>query len=985
VAESDPDLEYNVPPLNDPDLVGRERELWLLRQALETGPTLVLVEGEAGIGKSRLLAEFLAARDATAAGDLATDGDLMMSRTLVATCPPFSRPHTLGPIVDAIRLAPGRVTQLRLSQLAGALRPLFPEWAADLAPPPEHLEDATAVRHRLFRALSELLDSLGVVVLVIEDAHWADEATLEFLLFLSAGRDARISLVLSYRPEDGSASPLLRRLLARQPPAMTVRRIGLGPLDQDGTERLMSSMLAGERISAEFAVFVHRHTDGIPLAVEESIRLMRDRSDLTLIDGEWVRRELSAIEVPPGIRGAVLERAGHLSADGQTVLRAAAVLAEEVSHAVLAKVAHRSPARTRAGLAEAIDEGLLTQGRLGMVSFRHVLACRAVYESARADERIELHRRAGRALHDAGTVPPARLARHFREAGDTVAWRRYAEQAADAAASAGDELTASTLLHELITGAQLPGQDLLRLTRRLRFPHLIRFGAFQDLAEVLRGAVADPGLDSATRAELRAQAARVLIVMDEHDAACVELEEAIGDLGHNPVDAVRVMVSLGLPRRRDWLAAEHLRWLRHAAARLDSLPATDRMIIALTLVNALLLLGESEGWAMAAELPTATSSPQDREIVTHNLVNLGDLATRWGRYGEAERHLARALSLAEAYQHHRVRKMILVNRAHLAWLTGRWAGLERQAITLADDADWLAVSGIEAMLVAGLVHAVHHDQVRAADMLARVQAETCRRGVFEIMVEAAAALARLHLFAGRPADALAVTEEPMRIVAGKGVWLWAADLGPARVDALAAEGRCDEAAELVDRFAAWMRDRDIPAAAAGLLLSRAAFAQARAEHEVAASLFGQAATAFGLLPRPFEALLAAGRRGACLLAAGQREAGLTALASAASGLADLGASRHAAWLRRISREHAAVPRRPGRPDYRDRLSPREVDVAALVVDGLTNRVIAERLCLSPRTVERHLDSAMRKLGVRSRTALAIRVVEQDLVPPRLQS
>ena len=104
-------------PATAPGFIGRERELAELTQTLASSPTVVLVEGEAGIGKSRLLREYLSSP--AARGDPA----------LVACCPPFRQPQTLGPVTDALRQATDGVAGLPLTDLAGALRPLFPEWA----------------------------------------------------------------------------------------------------------------------------------------------------------------------------------------------------------------------------------------------------------------------------------------------------------------------------------------------------------------------------------------------------------------------------------------------------------------------------------------------------------------------------------------------------------------------------------------------------------------------------------------------------------------------------------------------------------------------------------------------------------------------------------------------------------------------------------------------------------------------------------------
>lgn len=132
--------------LSAPGLVGRGRELAALTGALARPPAVVLVEGEAGIGKSRLIQEVLASPRVD------------QFQALVAVCPPFQGFLTLGPVVDAVRYARAAAPRCELSALAGALRPLFPEWAADLPPALEPLADARASRHRLYRAMAELIE-----------------------------------------------------------------------------------------------------------------------------------------------------------------------------------------------------------------------------------------------------------------------------------------------------------------------------------------------------------------------------------------------------------------------------------------------------------------------------------------------------------------------------------------------------------------------------------------------------------------------------------------------------------------------------------------------------------------------------------------------------------------------------------------------------------------------------------------------------------
>lgn len=329
---------------------------------------MVLVEGEAGIGKSRLVREAVAAA--------AIPG----RRMLTAVCPPFREPLTLGPIVDAARQACADVSGLGLTALAGALRPLFPEWVDGLPPAPEALADAGAARHRLIRALAELLDRLGVEVLIVEDVHWADEATMEFLLFLASRQPQRISLLLTYRPEDLPADSLLPRLSSRLRDGVSHAHAVLGGLGPAQVAGLVSSMLGDGHVSAVFAAYPHEHTEGVPLALEESVRLLHDRADLVRRDGRWTRRTLDEIVVPPSIRDAVTERVRRLDPAAQSVLLAAAVLIDAADETVLSAVSGLPPALVGPAIREGIHSGLVAEDDTGRIAFRHVLAARAVYD-----------------------------------------------------------------------------------------------------------------------------------------------------------------------------------------------------------------------------------------------------------------------------------------------------------------------------------------------------------------------------------------------------------------------------------------------------------------------------------------------------------------------------------------------------------------------------------------------------------------------------
>jgi DNA-binding CsgD family transcriptional regulator len=958
------------PLISLPSFTGREIELAAIEDALAGSPTVVvLVEGEAGIGKTRLVQEFLAGR-------MGGQG-----RALPVACLPLRRPATLSPLVDGLRQAMASPAQLRLSGLAGALRPLLPEWAADLPAAPEPVDDAAAARHRLFRALAEVLDKMQVAVLVVEDVHWADEATLEFLLFLAAQQGPRPSLVVTYRPEDVPAGSLLLRLSSRMPGGPAGIRLCLEPLTVGETSQLVSTMLDGSPLSAEFAAFLHQRTDGIPLAAEELVRLMHDRADLARRGGEWVRRSLAEITVPATIRDGVLERTGRLGEDAQTVLAAAAVLACPADERSLRAVAGLTARREDAALTELVGSGLLAQDRGGLVSFRHVLTERAVYEAVAAPQRRVMHRRAGQLLERHVPRPIAQLARHYREAGDSATWCGYAEQAIDLSLAAGDESAATGLILDLFTEADLPAAALVRLIKKLSYT-AFPAARFDDLIRPLRAALHAEKLDQRDEADVRLVLGRVLIARDDREAGRAELERAIPGLAHDPVEAARAMIMLGWPTATTWPASRHRQWLQRAAEVAAPMPRADQIDLTVERATALLLLGDETGWDVAAQLPDDGLTSRERRYVARGNANIGYTAILWGRYPQARRVLARGLELARAHGYLSYRDMILGSQLHLDFFEGNWDGLAERASLLAAAADVHPRLRLEALLVTGLVLAATGDREQAWASLEQKLASAREGQMVDEIIEPAAVLGRLALADGRTEDALRITEEPAAIVAGKGIWIWAADLGPARVRALVAAGRADEAAELVAMFSRGLPAATAPAASAALLQCGAILAEGRGDPGRAAGLYAEAAAAWQALPRPYDALLAAESQARCLLAAGQRELAVPVLSEALSGLSTLGARDDATRVIDTLNEIGVPTRRPrpgGRRGYGDQISPRELDVVRLIVGGQTNRQIAQALVLSPKTVANHVDSAMRKLGVSSRAALAARAVEDGIV------
>jgi DNA-binding CsgD family transcriptional regulator len=951
--------------VHSPRFVGRNAELRRVVDALRRPPALVLVEGEAGIGKSRLVREALAA--------IAPGGP----RSLVAVCPPFREALTLGPIVDAARQAVPSIAEvgaLGLSPLAGTLRPLFPEWADGLPPAPEPLADAGAARHRLIRAFAELLDRLGIEILVVEDVHWADDATLELLLFLAARQPLPLSLVLTYRLEEVTADSLLLRLSSRVPTSTEIShtRVGLDGLAVSDTAALVSSMLDDENVSSAFATFLHDRTEGVPLILEECVRLLRDRADIVRRDGEWVRRTLDEIAVPPTIRDAVTERVARLGADAQRVLLAAAVLSDPVDERTLGAVSgltgvdgsQDAGVEGRAGcsagsagasvmsstidpvvesaVSDAVRSGLLVEDGSGpgRIAFRHVLAARAVYDRASPSERRAAHRRAAALLETARPRPIGRLAHHFREAGETARWCEYTEQAADVALVSGDHLSAVTLLHGLITEPRLPAERVAPLVRKMPFLAFTGYARRVDVIVALRAVLETNRLSARDRADVRGQLGRVLFSLGDYAAAAVELDLAIPDLGEATFADAWAMTVLGLPWAGAWPASTHLRWLDCAQRFADraELAPHEAMILLVNRMTALLELGEESGWTLAQELCDDESTPQIAVERARAELNIGDAALRWGRYEEARVRLTSAVDVAGRHGYQVIQDMALVTLLRLDYLTGAWEGLAEQAEKWSGAAD-VAVCRLEALLLgAQLRLATAGGDEQLEDLLRTVREEGKRRGIIALWLESAATHARLRLSMGGAEEALALTEDPVRLITDKSMWTWATEIAPVRVAALTAVGRQMEADHLVAAIEDGLRGRRAPAAQTALEECRAVCTEGRGEFEAAAQAWGEAARAWSQLPRPYDEARA-------------RE-GVERCTRAARGM-----------------------RRVGRRGYGSRLSPRELEVVQLVLQGMTNRQIAVELSRSPSTVAAQLRSAMRKYGVGSRTALAVSVTQ----------
>jgi len=399
-------------------LVGRETELAALAAAVGIGSPdrsaqrghVVVLDGDAGIGKTRLLSEL--ADLARGHGDLVLPGPCV---DLGEAPPPYL------PFREAFgRLAiddPPALDALR--EAYPALARLLPRPGAD----PDALDERVD-RGELFQAVlggSELLARSRRVLLIIEDVHWADQASRDLLGFLFArlGVTDDLAVVVSFRTDDLHRRHPLRDTLAGWSRMGSVIRMSLDPLAPDDVRTLVGVLSARAVDEADLRSIVDR-ADGNAFFVEELVSATEQCPD--------------AQQLPWHLADLMLVRLDRLSADAREVVRVAAVAGRTVSHDLLEDVVELAPAELRHALREAVDAHVL-ESRADGYAFRHALLAEAVYDDLLPGERTRIHAAYAAVLAKRDGGSASELARHAHASHDLAT-------AYGASVRAGDEALA---------------------------------------------------------------------------------------------------------------------------------------------------------------------------------------------------------------------------------------------------------------------------------------------------------------------------------------------------------------------------------------------------------------------------------------------------------------------------------------------------------------------------------------------------------------
>jgi DNA-binding NarL/FixJ family response regulator len=942
-------------------LIGRERELRVLVEAAAGPPAMVLIEGEAGIGKSRLVREAVA-RAAVGSG-----------RVLTGNCHRLREPFLLGPVVEALRGTHAAPPRRPLSPVAGALRPLLPELADILPAEPGRIHDAKAERHRIFRALRELIVALGPTLCVLEDVHWADEGTLEFLAFLMAEPPPQLSLAMTYRSEDLPPSASLLGAGACLPGEVFQSRIELAPLSLEEVGSLVRALLGDGSVPPELTAYLHDQTAGIPFAVEEMVGLLRDSGQLESVEQWQAATTMRRIGVPRVVQLSIRQRMAGFSADALLVSRVAAVIAERASEDFIGSVAELSPARTAKAITQALRAAVLEESGHGSYAFRHALAAQAVYDDIPGPERRRLHKRAAEALEsEPAPRPLEQLAHHYHEADRPRESARYAEAAADAASAAGDDRAAARLLEHALSMPGLSRAARVRLALKLAPAALYSLEPESSIAPLQR-ILDDEHMAVGARGQLRYWISRLRCQTGDPGPWREAMMQAAEELRRRPQLAARAMINLAWPVYTPDSVEGDLAWLDRAteAARSTDDPIA-RIAVHSQRAAILLSVGDPAGWEAIDDIPPEGSSIEEKLQLLRGYHGLSVAAMGLGYHDRAADFLDEVARLDDELDHVSWAPWRESTLISLDWRTGRWDGLKSRIDELSRRLAGRLGLAVSNQLVLGSLLLALDRLDEAEGVFTSVLEKAESRHWMTSRITARAGLAEI-LLAREDAPAAWSTVVPaLDLIRRKGIWIWGRQIVPVAVQAQLARGEPAAARELVDEFSDGIEGRDAPAAHAASKICRASLAEAEGSHLAACELLEEAERAFAELPVPLEAARAREGRARCMLAGGD-SAGEDLLLDALSRLEDLGATRDLALARaELKANDIALPSqgRGGRRAYGNELSPREEEVAELAGMGRKNREIAEMLFISQRTVETHVASALRKLGALGREELA---------------
>jgi DNA-binding CsgD family transcriptional regulator len=963
-------------------LVGRAEELAALDAAFEPvregRPSTVLIGGEAGIGKSRLVGEFGMRARAAAAARVVYGYCLELS----ADGLPFA-PFT-GILRDLVRdLGADGVAALLPGQGARELARLLPE----LGEPGVDADPAEA-RARMFEqvlALFEHLAESGPLVVVIEDAHWSDRSTRDLLAFLVGNQRvlAGVLIVVTFRSDELHRGHPLRPLLAELDRLDWVRRLALRGLARRQAGELMARVL-GREPDPGLAERVYARSEGNPLFLEALLRCAGSPGS----------------DLPESLRDLVLADVRGLPAEALGVLEALSVAGQRCGHGLLAAVTGLGDSRLSGALRAAVSANVLVTDVDGYV-FRHALIREAILGEVLPGERTRWHAWLAEALAaDPSLVPPGRAvieqAHHWYAAHNPA---RALESAWQAAALAGQAVAYAEKLTMLARILEL-WDTLPGAAQRIGASHL---SVLESAVEAALAAGEDErgiGFAAAALTEIDAarEPARAALMLK----ARARMERRLGRA--EGIDDLREALRLvpadspGAARGRvlSWLAV----WLGVSgrpgarAAADEALQASRQAGDGATEAHALITLAElifrehgelsfdllEQGRALGEKAQVHGVLLRAATYESHVLEGVGEheRAAQAARQGMAR---AREYGLARA-----TGTILAINLAESLLSLGRWdetADVIEHALELAPP------PGPRAALLqlAGELALARGDLPGAADSAAATRDALAGFGYRdEIHLPLARLEAELHLARDRAGDALTAVEDALGRfdLLGSRRYAWPLLVAGARACGAAltatAAARDRDLAGDARRLLGQLRTQAEKMGAAGPLqrAHRLTFAAEAARADCAAggqdadALAGwdAAAEAWDHLGQPYPLARALLRAAEAAMDCGDRDGAAERLARAAPLADGVGAGRLREQIGSLARRARLGLPAAGQPPGLLGLTARETQVLRLVAAGYSNRDIGAELFISVKTASVHVSNILAKLGSASRTEAA---------------
>jgi ATP/maltotriose-dependent transcriptional regulator MalT len=636
--------------VSSPRFVGRTSQLARLHEAYraaaaeECGST-VLVAGEAGVGKTRLVNEFT--------DWVHEQGGI----ALVGGCLEFvDRALPFGPMIEALRQLHRSLDDATLAEVLGPSRAdlarLLPELGAASAPGSAP-DEGDAPAARLFEHVLNALERLGdraPTVLVIEDLHWADSSTRHLLVFLARNlRCTRVLVVGTYRSDDLNRRHPLRPVLAE------LERSGVVRVDVERFTRVelreqLAANLGGEPPN-DLVAEIHDRSDGNAFFAEELLAVSSD----------------GAPAVSQTLRDVLLARVDALPDAAQRVLRLAAVIGRRVDHRLVVALAQQPEAELNEGLRDAVAHQVLLTDPDGLTyEFRHALTQEVVYDDLLPGERVQLHARLAHLLTDEPSLfsgSPAALA-------SELAWHWYAARDQPRALEAA--IKAAHVAEKMYAYPEALAQAERALELWSQVPNASTLAGVDEV-ELLRYA--------AHHAEYAGEFDRALALL-RHANAIVDPE----------ADPVRAGMLKEREARNSWMldrGADELLPLNHEAVRLvpASPPSTERATVLAALGQQLMLAGRNHDSISWCEQAIAVAQEVGARVVEGHARNT--LGTAFGHLGEieaglAQLHAAREIALETRSWGDLARAA--VNEAGVLQADGRYEEALRIVLEGADDA-----------------------------------------------------------------------------------------------------------------------------------------------------------------------------------------------------------------------------------------------------------------------------------------------------------